>query len=267
MISWNNLKLNQKKEVIIIQIDIKNIEIRRFRIIMYFLFGTLLLSACGKDDGESPTPINLSDDFASCNSQLSACTNGNGQYCLFGFKWGNDSLFEVSNINSGPKSSGGIVNYSFQEENGFINTHRQINLPSKSYNKLLPCAKNQIRKALMAWANIANIEFVESSNNSKSQIRFYVADILQSGIGYPNYPDDLCGRLSGSVIIQSELIIRDCDSFYIFALHEIGHVLGLGHVNSNNVMNPNFSSFNFQELQVGDTLGIVQIYGENLSIR
>ncbi len=231
--------------------------------IFNLLFVLILLYSC-KNEQENNGPHNLSSDYAFCNTQLSACTNGNGEYCLFGYKWGMDVTLPQAGFNAqGPGSSGGRVTFSFQEENGLVNTHRQINLPSKSFNAILSCAKIEIRNALNAWSAIAAIEIEEIPENSESDIQFYIADIIQSGIGYPNYPDDLCNELAGHVIIQSDLSIEDCKAFYIFALHEIGHVLGLGHVNTPNVMNPDFSSFNFQALQMGDTLGILAIYGEN----
>ena len=232
---------------------------------IYFLLVLILMVSCEKEkEDDNPTPINLSSDYSFCNSQLSECTNGNGEYCLFGFKWGLDSTFSQAGYNAqGPASSGGIVTYSFQEENGLINTHRQINLPSNSFDDILSCAKAEIRNALDSWSEIADIEFQELSDNSDADIRFYTADIIQGGIGYPNYPDDLCNSLAGTVIIQSSLGINDCNSFYLFALHEIGHALGLGHVGTANVMNPDFLDFDFQELQTGDTSGIQELYGQN----
>ena len=219
--------------------------------------------SCTKEN-ENSVHINLSDDYSFCNSQLTACTNGTGDYCLFGLKWGQDSLFLQSGYDSkGPASSGGIVTYSFQEENGLINTHRQINLPVNSFNDILSCAKREIRNALDSWAEVADIEFEELPDNSLANIRFYTANIIQSGIGYPNYTDNLCRNLAGNVIIQTDLGLNDCNSFYIFILHEIGHVLGLGHVNAENIMNPDFSNFNFQKLQTGDIMGVIEIYGEN----
>ena len=222
---------------------------------------TTLMAACGAEE-KNPAPLGHSDNYSFCNSQLSECINGNGDYCLFGFKWGEDGTFQQSGFNAqGPKSSGGIVTYSFQEENGRINTHRQVNLPSLSFNEILSCAKAEIRSALNSWSDIADIEFEELPENSESNIRFYVADIIQSGIGYPNYSDGLCSDLAGNLVIQADLRINDCDLFYIFVLHEIGHVLGLGHVDTPNIMNPDFSDFGFQKLQRGDTLGIIELYG------
>ena len=44
-------------------------------------------------------------------------------------------------------------------------------------------------------------------------------------------------------------------------LHETGHVLGLGHVTTNNVMNPEITLSEFDGLRQGDIDGIVEIYG------
>ena len=229
----------------------------------FILFSLVILFAgCGKDN-EDPSPENLSSQYNFCNSQLSKCTNGNGQYCLFGFKWGLDNEFPLAGYNAqGPQSSGGIVSYSFQEENGQINSHRQVALSSLSFQEILPCAKLEIRKAMETWSGVCDIEFVEESENSHSDIRFYVADIVQGGIGYPNYPDDLCSELSGNVLIGLNVGINDCDFFHLFILHEVGHVLGLGHVETENIMSPRFSSFNLSGLQRGDSLGAIEIYGE-----
>ena len=237
------------------------ITLRRF----YFILIIICTISCDKEkENGVVVPTNFSDDYAFCNQQLSSCVNGNGDYCLFGFKWGEDSAFTQTGYDAqGPASTGGIVTYSFQENNGLINTHRQINISSNSFSDILSCAKLEIRNALSSWAEVADIEFEELPDNSVADIRFYTADIVQSGIGYPNYPDTLCNNLAGKVVIKSGLGINDCNIFYLFALHEIGHVLGLGHVNTPNVMNPDFRDFSFQELQTGDTAGIKEIYGEN----
>lgn len=45
------------------------------------------------------------------------------------------------------------------------------------------------------------------------------------------------------------------------ALHEVGHVLGLGHVNSDNIMQIGRGKNSFVGLQEGDIEGIIAIYG------
>ncbi len=218
--------------------------------------------SCSKENEES-SPINISDTFSECNSLLPNCTNTNGNYCLFGYKWGTSPIFTTTGVNvTGPKEAGGTVTYSFQEENGTINTHRQINLPSESFENLMNCAKEEIKNAFGAWSQIADIDFEELPENSSSDIRFFVADIIQSGIGYPNFSDSPCSTIKGTLIIQKNISIESCSDFYLFALHEIGHVLGLGHTTSESIMNSEFLDYDFTELQEGDKMGIIEIYGE-----
>lgn len=223
----------------------------------------IILFACNDDSAENGV-LNESDNYAICNELLadSNCLGGTGNYCLFGYKWGDSNSFKSTGYdNIGPKVMGGVVTFSFQESNGLVNTHSQIYLPSKSFAQLIDCAKPEVRRALNAWSDAANINFDEETENSESDIRFFVADIRQSGIGYPNFPENPCNLIGGDVIIQANLKYDKCETFYGFILHEIGHVLGLGHVNSNNIMNPG-SATNFNELQQGDKQGIVEIYGE-----
>lgn len=234
------------------------------RIFIFFIFSISLFVACNKDDNGNDAVQNESDEFSICNSMLSECFSGSGNYCLFGFKWGQTNPLLTSGFNSvGPRESGGILTFSFQEKNGLVNTHSQINLPSKSFNNLPSCAKTEIRNALTNWSLAADIEFEELPENSETDIKFFIADIRQSGIGYPNYPESPCSSLAGHVIIQSDLRITDCNALNIFLTHEIGHVLGLGHVNTNNIMNSDYSIFkNLNGLQSGDIQGITELYGE-----
>ncbi|MEM9933382.1 MAG: matrixin family metalloprotease [Bacteroidota bacterium] len=228
------------------------------------LFLTLLILGC-KEEPTIPADgiLNESTQFAECNAALSACSNSDASYCLFGFKWGETNLLSNSGSAAvGPKEAGGTLTFSFQEENGIINTHAQINLPSKSFSSLPSCAKEEIREALREWSAAANIDFEELPENSQSDIRFWVAEIRQSGIGYPRYPDAPCSTFSGNVVIQENVRFSTCESFHLFLLHEIGHVLGLGHVTTANIMSPDFDDLNLGGLQAGDIRGLVELYGE-----
>lgn len=49
-------------------------------------------------------------------------------------------------------------------------------------------------------------------------------------------------------------------SFYVSCLHEIGHVLGLGHIDSDNVMRQGIKK-EYEGLQDGDIRRIIEIYG------
>ena len=231
---------------------------------IYILCFLLIVVVACKETTEPENQIsNESDQFSECNEALFECINGNGSYCLFGFKWGEENPFTPAGYNAqGPEKSGGQISLSFQENNGLVNTHSQVNLPSKSFDSLIGCAKAEIRKALSEWEANADIEFVELPENSQSDIRFFVADIRQSGVGYPNYNDSLCLSLAGNIVIKANNRFNTCETFYLFMLHEIGHALGLGHVSTSNIMSPNFESFNVQGLQPGDIQGLKEIYGE-----
>lgn len=221
-----------------------------------------LFSHCGDDEPNSGVE-NESSTFASCNNMLTACSGGNGPYCLFGFKWGATNPIPAAGFSAtGPQEAAGTLTYSFQEENDVVNTHAQVNVDSETFELLPACAKDEIRAALRAWSVEANLEFEEQGDNSETDLKFYVANIRQSGVGYPNYPEAPCNALAGHVIIETDLSLRSCDELRNFFMHEIGHVLGLGHVSSPNIMNSSYSVFrDLEGLQEGDIQGIRQLYG------
>ena len=222
----------------------------------------LLLFSC-KNDNTDDDILNRSDEYEICNQLMDACVAGDGEYCLFGYKWGSVNTFSNTGYDAtGPREPGGTVTFSFQENNGFVNTHAQANLPSRSFDNLISCAKLEIRKALNEWSAVANIEFQEQPENSNTDIQFFVADIKQSGVGFPNFTEEPCSIIGGDVILQSDLNVDECNTFYLFVLHEIGHTLGLGHVSTQNIMNPDYHLYDLNGLQTGDIEGIIQIYGE-----
>ena len=228
------------------------------------LFSILVLFVqCGDDDPDSGIE-NESQMFAECNNMLAACTGGTGPYCLFGFKWGATNPIETPGFSAtGPQETAGPLTYSFQEENGIVNTHSQVNLESETFGSLPACARDEIRAALAAWSAAADLTFAERPDNSQTDIKFFVANIRQSGVGYPNYPEAPCNALAGHVIVETDLSIIDCDALRNFYMHEIGHVLGLGHVSSPNIMNSSYSVFrDLEGLQDGDIEGVRQLYGE-----
>ena len=220
---------------------------------------------CDKsNNGVQPIVINESDEFNVCNSIVADCRNGGSIYCLNGFKWGaSNPLSQKGGNVLGPQEAAGAITFSFQEENGLVNTHAQVDLPSKSFSNLPNCTKDKIRKALAEWSSVANIRFEEMVENSDSDIRFFVADIRQSGVAFPNFPVDPCSTIGGDLVIKTDLWTSDCNILYNFFLHEIGHVLGLGHVGTQNIMNADFSEVEALDgLQAGDIEGVVQLYGK-----
>lgn len=216
------------------------------------IISTLLFTACKSAKNES-------DLYSECNRLMGACLSSEAEYCLFGYKWGMDEYFSPWGDDvSGPRHSGGEITFSFQEENGLVNTHSQINLPSLSFDHLPAFAKEETRKAFQAWEGIADLHFKEMEENSDTQIKLFTAEIKMGGVSFPNLDTAPCDKLAGSIIIQADLKIYK-ERFYTLMLHEIGHSLGLGHVKSATVMNPDLDEFTV--LQTGDSLGIIEIYG------
>jgi predicted Zn-dependent protease len=118
--------------------------------------------------------------------------------------------------------------------------------------------KDKFRLAFTEWSSVAKVGFGEVSVNENADIKILVADIEQSSIGYPNYNQSPCSDIKGQIIFKKNEY--NCSNIYGAILHEIGHVLGLGQVNSQNVMHPSQSA-TYSRLQSGDILGVQSIYG------
>jgi predicted Zn-dependent protease len=203
---------------------------------------------------------NITASLSVCDQQLDACGGlGNGAYCTFGYKWGKSNPFANAGLEKpGPASGQVSISYKFQEAGLVFNTHSQRDVKSESFDKLPSCAKQKIREAFASWAEVADISFVEKASNEPTDIKIITANITQNGVAYPPYPNIPCTELAGLVILRYNLNYT-CDRLYTLSVHEIGHVLGLGHVQSNNVMNPNMA---FLELQAGDIRGVQSVYGK-----
>lgn len=194
---------------------------------------------------------------------LGVCNgNQNGQYCLFGYKYGDNPQFESSGINSiGPRKPGGIITYSFHTTLTNIDTHSSNGIKTSGFDSKGKCAREEIQKAFNEWERHGDFCFKKLADNSQSNIRFVVAEIEQGGLGFPNFQDELCNQVSGRIVFSNS-VINDCNKFFILSIHEIGHVLGLGHISSDNIMSMDPRKYDYTGLQEGDILGIQSIYGE-----
>jgi hypothetical protein len=219
---------------------------RKFQSILLFLLFSI---SCEKKEPEG---------YSICNNMLICTGSDSGEYCTFGYKWGAGNPFPNAGSNKpGPAIGPVIITYTFLEAGNIFSTHSQKDLISKSFDDPSQCFKDTIRNALSEWEAITAITFVET-NDPTSNIRFVMGDITQAGVAFPPFPDKPCSDLGGQIAIKFNPN-RSCESLYMLALHEIGHALGLGHVQSNNVMNPDKV---YSELQPGDVQGIKSIYGE-----
>jgi len=209
----------------------------------HFLLFALLMSACNQEKKRV---------MSVCNDMLNACSgNANAPYCTFGFKFGDQNPFSPAGASvPGPQQKAIEISYKFQSAGLAFNTHSQDGIVSAEFSET---DKAGIRLQFAKWQAVANISFTEKSNSDKTDITIILATIEQGGIGYPAFVEEPCKQLSGFLILST----RNGDKPKL-SLHEIGHVLGLGHVSSNNVMNPNQL---YDDLQMGDIAGVQSIYG------
>jgi len=112
---------------------------------------------------------------------------------------------------------------------------------------------------LKEWEKYADLNFEEVEDNLDSDIVFIAANGVVAALGNPNYQSLDCQGLSGRVFFSGSEI--PCELIYSLCLHEIGHVLGLGHVSFPTIMGTG-SSLGIDSLQAGDIAGIQAIYGE-----
>jgi len=217
------------------------------RKIVLFLF-VLIIASCKKEDRNR---------FSTCNEMILSSCDGSSkaEYCLFGIKWDNTNSKQIQFSDSAVQTE---LTYSFMDLGYIFNTHSQDNVISLSFDNVINCSKQSIRNAFLEWESFASLKFIETTNNDKANIKIVIANISQGGLGYPPYSNEPCKELAGLLIIRP-IPNSTCDSYYYLALHEIGHILGLGHVLSNNVMNPNMY---YSKLQQGDIQGIQTIYGK-----
>lgn len=212
-----------------------------------------VLNSCSKE---------IVPTYKQCDSNLyNLCDgNGSGSYCTYGYKWGQNNPFPNAGLDKTGPGTGDIeLTYKFMDAGFVFNSHTKESLASISFdNTIGVCTKDKFRLAFKEWSSVAKVNFREADSKETANIKIMIADIEQSSIGYPNYDQSPCSDIKGQIVFKRNEYT--CSSIYGAILHEIGHVLGLGHVNSRNVMHPSQST-TYSQLQSGDILGVQSIYG------
>ncbi len=180
-------------------------------------------------------------------------------YALTGFKWGNAEL----------GSPAGQITWSFAQNPGDFSKFDQY-ITDPGYQALA-------RAAFDAWERVAGIDFVEVTDSSSVDIRLGWSEIdgtfgtvgLTGTSEYPLY--DGSGNLGS--ITEAEIMFDLSENwlmgkvasfqqptFYLTALHEIGHALGLDHTPSPDTI-MYVSQTELSELAPGDIAGVRALYG------
>ncbi len=186
----------------------------------------------------------------------------NEDYFTLGKKWGADQAYGPFGLNiPGPETPGGLVTYSFGEAGVSLVTQFEEGVISVSYEEMVPCAQEEIKNALKTWSKVCQIDFEEKSFSDSTDIVFFIAPIKHIGYGYPPGQKGYEGKdVSGHVIFRPSMNYS-CHKFYLFALHEVGHAIGLGHVETRNVMIGGVPDDDMPGLFPGDIKGAQSIYG------
>ena len=133
--------------------------------------------------------------------------------------------------------------------------------------------KNEIREAFDSWnKQLTTLTFVEIySHDQKAEIVVTFGDI-DNGNTDQSARNAEAGQIAGQsvnnlnqsgyitnakIILSDKVLDKESDSNTLFTvvLHEIGHVLGLGHANFDDLMNPLVTSDN-DEVSVCDVKGV-----------
>ncbi|MGY4479257.1 matrixin family metalloprotease [Bradyrhizobium sp. USDA 3364] len=176
-------------------------------------------------------------------------------YVLEGFKWGSSALGTPS----------GEIDWSFATAN-LTGQFFQFD------SFLTGMFQTEIREAFDRWESVANIDFHEVSDAASNQIRLGLSHIdglnnvvgeeQSSYWGGTEIAADITFDLDeGWHLVNGQLVSNGGVSFYIVALHEIGHSLGLDHYNvspaiMNAVINPAVT-----DLTQSDIDGVRALYG------
>ena len=197
-----------------------------------------------------------------CDGCLSDSAGANGSdsagastsYVLHGAKWGDSGSLGTT---------GGTVTWNFAGMGAYY-------IGQSAYRDL-------VEQAFDRWEEVANIDFVQVSDDQNANIDVYWDDGTQASqlgtaggtIGVASWSIRSGGRIPSAEVFfdladfdENGGLDAALDSvFYQVALHEIGHAIGLGHVNDSSQIMNGVVRKSTPDLGEGDIAGIQALYG------
>ncbi|MFD1157618.1 matrixin family metalloprotease [Roseovarius aestuarii] len=176
---------------------------------------------------------------------------------IFGTKWGSSTL----------GTPGGTVTWSIAGAGLDISRFGINTLQSVSGNSFLNYNfVNVIADAFAEWSTYGDIEFQQVADGGgaagvglDADIRIFFGAIPGSTAGYAFYPSSHGSAIAGDILLDTLTVFNTNQTlFRSIVLHEVGHALGLGHVDDNSILTPTISE---TTLQPDDIAGIQAIYG------
>lgn len=176
---------------------------------------------------------------------------------IIGSKWGSSEL----------GTAGGIVTWSLAAAGTDISRFSVGNGVSTTGDTFLDYDYEQvISDAFSEWSRYGDIEFQQVEDQggaagvgADADIRIYFGAIPGGTAGYAFYPSYYGSAIGGDILLDTlDRFNTDPLLFASVVLHEIGHSLGLGHVDSDSIMTARVKKIG---LQADDIAGIQEIYG------
>lgn len=199
-----------------------------------------------------------------------------------GAKWGAGTLYGAGVDVSAPGLPGGTVTYSFMASGVTMAAHSDANLAVSSLPGYAPCFTAAIRNAFAAWSAVANIQFVEVTDNgvpfdgagARGDIRIgaHSMDGQWGVLAHAFFPPP------GGVSAAGDMHFDRNEPWAcapgpgavdigIVAMHEIGHAIGLNHetrLDRTALMNPYYNPNTASILLADDVVGATAIYGRGV---